>query len=484
MTFCIRSLFHFIPSLRLHLQWLLPNLNALILRAGQILGILIAGLIGMAGQAAAIETYTSHGGPVKGLDLSPDGSLMVSASFDYSAVLWSIPAYEEKAYLIGHDAALNVARFSPDGKWLATGGDDNQVLIWSIAGIMADPDNYEPVIIKAHLGKVVGLNFSKDGAMLVSSSWDGTARIWDFSKMPTATSVDDALLMTLDGHDGPVNASLFSDDGQFLYTAGFDGMVHYWRLRDKMLLHTLVNNGWGVNVMHVDEGLGLIAYGTTDGGMIIHDMDRDKEVLRMGYDRVPVLSIAARPNKSQLAFGNAKGMVHIVDLENMSLLRHFRAANGPVWTLLLMKESGDMVLGSLDDHITRWKINEFPPHILDKGKIDRRFQPTEAMSNGELQFARKCSVCHTLNADGKRRAGPTLFEVFGRRAGTLEGYPYSNALLNSDIVWDAESIERLFSDGPDVVLPGTKMPIQRMKNRQDREDLISYLEQMTKPGTN
>ena len=106
------------------------------------------------------------------------------------------------------------------------------------------------------------------------------------------------------------------------------------------------------------------------------------------------------------------------------------------------------------------------------------------MSNGELQFARKCSVCHTLNADGKRRAGPTLFEVFGRRAGTLEGYPYSNALLNSDIVWDAESIGRLFSDGPDVVLPGTKMPIQRMKNRQDREDLISYLEQMTKPGTN
>ena len=104
------------------------------------------------------------------------------------------------------------------------------------------------------------------------------------------------------------------------------------------------------------------------------------------------------------------------------------------------------------------------------------------MSNGERQFARKCSVCHTLLPDGKRRAGPTLYNVFGRRAGTLEGYRYSEALLDSDIVWTAETIGRLFSEGPDLVVPGTKMPIQRMKNEQDRADLITYLEETTKPG--
>ena len=65
-------------------------------------------------------------------------------------------------------------------------------------------------------------------------------------------------------------------------------------------------------------------------------------------------------------------------------------------------------------------------------------------------------------------------------AGTLDGYPYSKALLDSDIVWNADSINRLFADGPDVVTPGTKMPIQRMKNAQDRIDLVTFLKMATK----
>ena len=65
-------------------------------------------------------------------------------------------------------------------------------------------------------------------------------------------------------------------------------------------------------------------------------------------------------------------------------------------------------------------------------------------------------------------------------AGTLEGYPYSKALLDSDIIWSEATINRLFSEGPDVVTPGTKMPIQRMKNGQDRIDLITFLKMATK----
>ena len=61
------------------------------------------------------------------------------------------------------------------------------------------------------------------------------------------------------------------------------------------------------------------------------------------------------------------------------------------------------------------------------------------------------------------------------------GYNYSQALLDSDIIWAEDTIHRLFTDGPDVVTPGTKMPIQRMKNEADRHDLIAYLKQATKP---
>ena len=145
-----------------------------------------------------------------------------------------------------------------------------------------------------------------------------------------------------------------------------------------------------------------------------------------------------------------------------------------------MPGAESIVVAGLDDFVTRWPIFEFPPQFLERPGPARRFHPTEEVGNGERQFARKCSVCHTLNADGKRRAGPTLFGVFGRRAGTLKGYPYSKALLESSIVWDETTINRLFKDGPDVVTPGTKMPIQRMKNAQDLRDLVAFLQSATK----
>ncbi|MGB2284189.1 MAG: c-type cytochrome [Candidatus Puniceispirillaceae bacterium] len=435
----------------------------------------VCGLTGISSDVHAIEEYTAHGGPVKHLDLSPDGRLMVSASFDYSAVMWSLPEFDEAATLIGHDAAVNIARFSPDGRWLVTGGDDNQVLLWLVADVLANPEDVEAVKLTAHKGKIVGLNFSSDSKFLISSSWDGTAMVWDMAR----AAEGEASPVRLDGHEGPVNAAAFSEDGKFVYTAGYDGHIRYWRLSDKTFLRSIIRNGWGVNVMYVDETDGLIAYGTTDGAMVIHDLGTDKELVRMGDERVPVLSVAISPDKSQIGFGNAKGMVKIIDMASMSLLRDFKAANGPIWSLLLMPQAGDMVVASLDDHISKWQIQDFPPEILDSPGPARRFHPTAEISNGERQFARKCSVCHTLEADGRRRAGPTLFGVFGRRAGSLPDYPYSQALLDSDIIWSAESVARLFTDGPDVVTPGTKMPIQRMKNKQDRDDLIAYLLEVT-----
>ncbi|HBZ91551.1 MAG TPA: cytochrome C, partial [Gammaproteobacteria bacterium] len=81
----------------------------------------------------------------------------------------------------------------------------------------------------------------------------------------------------------------------------------------------------------------------------------------------------------------------------------------------------------------------------------------------------------------KRRAGPTLYGVFGRKVGAVEDYPYSQELLEMELVWNEDTIDLLFKEGPDVVTPGSKMPVQRIKGEQDRADLISYLKRATEP---
>jgi cytochrome c len=98
------------------------------------------------------------------------------------------------------------------------------------------------------------------------------------------------------------------------------------------------------------------------------------------------------------------------------------------------------------------------------------------------QLFKKCAACHTVTPDGGHKAGPSLHRLFGRTAGSRADYPYSEALRVSELVWTEETVGRLFEIGPDRLLPGTKMPLQRMPDADDRAELIAHLKRITAPG--
>jgi cytochrome c len=90
-----------------------------------------------------------------------------------------------------------------------------------------------------------------------------------------------------------------------------------------------------------------------------------------------------------------------------------------------------------------------------------------------------CVACHTLRPGEGHRAGPTLAGVFGRRIATAPDYRFSEALKRLDIVWNAETIAKLFEVGPARYTPGTKMPEQVITSARDREALVRFLERAT-----
>ena len=145
-----------------------------------------------------------------------------------------------------------------------------------------------------------------------------------------------------------------------------------------------------------------------------------------------------------------------------------------------------MYYGGLDDFVSLWQIGSHQPYADAEREFPRRFQLSATGDNklakGELQFARKCSVCHTLEQDGKNRAGPSLHGLFGRRIASVDGYPYSPALRTLDIVWTEDTVSKLFELGPEVFTPGSKMPLQKMSDPEQRAALIAYLKVTTAPG--
>ena len=89
---------------------------------------------------------------------------------------------------------------------------------------------------------------------------------------------------------------------------------------------------------------------------------------------------------------------------------------------------------------------------------------------------KKCVACHSLE-EGKNKRGPTLHNVLGRIAGSVEGYKYSKAMKNFGVVWDEESLDK-FLTKPRKFIKGTKCLngfVSGIKNKSLRDDIISYL---------
>ena len=85
----------------------------------------------------------------------------------------------------------------------------------------------------------------------------------------------------------------------------------------------------------------------------------------------------------------------------------------------------------------------------------------------------RCIGCHALDYD---RTGPRHCGLFGRRAGSVPGFAYSDAMKASRIVWDEKTLDA-FLKNPAKAVPGTTMGYAGIADGRERRDLIAYLKQ-------
>ncbi len=425
-------------------------------------GLVFACLASLSG-AQEFFTLKGHGGPIKGIATGPDGTIL-TASFDNTVGVWR---NHTPVWLDGHDAAVNAVAFL-NNQSVVSAGDDFSVRLWDIPTRTSHLLGY-------HAGKVIRLAASADGRRVASASWDGTARIW--------SPFDGALPITLRGHTNVVNDVAFSPDSRQIYTASADGTIRIWDVGTGSPVERLVRHGFGINTLIISPDSKWLAYGAVDGAVRVISLSDETFHHDFTAGRRPILAMAYNPVISQVAVGDAHGYIMMIDTLNWRISKDFRATiRGPIWALAFSPNGENIHAGGLDNAMYSWPVTGLSQAPTMAGTPQSYHTPPSEMSNGERQFQLRCSICHTVEPEQQRRAGPTLYNLFGRNAGTVENYKYSETLQNSDIIWSEATIDSLFDQGPDHYIPGSKMPMQRITGSDDRADLIAYLKSATRTG--
>jgi cytochrome c len=101
--------------------------------------------------------------------------------------------------------------------------------------------------------------------------------------------------------------------------------------------------------------------------------------------------------------------------------------------------------------------------------IGGRAQGTDT---GKAMFEKRCGGCHALDRD---KEGPRLRGVYGRVAGSVDSFQYSDALKKSKITWKDETLDKWLTDTEKLV-PGNDMTFH-VENAEERAEIIDYLKQ-------
>jgi len=352
----------------------------------------------------------AHLGPVTSVAFAPDGSRIVSGSYDTTLRLWHADTGAELGVFKGHEDEVTSVAFSPDGTQIASGSFDKTVRLWDVASAV------DLAALRAHEEAVTSVAFSPDGARIASGSYDETVRIWDVTTgqelivlragatqmHATASSpdgrlaasvLDDFAVRVWDAKTGvertvlyvglsPVVSVAFFPDGRHIAVGSEDLTVRVWDMREvePAVVFRKEDFPWGSR----EEEMGGKPSGQWLAGMSLDGTVRvslvgmgssPKHVALRGLRR-PITSVAFAPNVARIAAASSEGIIRIWDSKSGVMLGSLQGHERRITSVAFSPDGRRVVSGSQDMSVRVWDAETFDEVQL----IDEEFVSCVAFS--------------------------------------------------------------------------------------------------------
>ncbi len=281
---------------------------------------------------------------------------------------WERGAVRPLRQLSGHRGAVWGLDLSPDGRLLVSGGWDGTVRLWRTS------DGAQVAVLDEQGGNVLSVAFSPDGQSVAATGGSEVIRLWQ--------TRSGRLLRTIGGSRGYFSSVAFGPQGSMLITTGADRVACLWRPGDGALLERIAPEG-GALSLAVGPGGHSLALGCGDGRIRVYDLTRGTVKSMLEGHRSGVIALAYSSDGTLLLSTSGEGPVLLWDMEAGTLRHRLQGHESSVRTVAMHPEGLVAATGGIDGEIRLWQtVDGTLRQVLtghSSGVISLVFAPTGAL---------------------------------------------------------------------------------------------------------
>jgi WD40 repeat protein/beta-lactamase regulating signal transducer with metallopeptidase domain len=434
----------------------------------------------------AERTLHGHEAGIITVAVSPDGARLASSGEDRTIRLWNLETGQVQHVLAGHDELVNMVRFSPDGKRLASASFDGTIRFWdadagqhlqtlqsgqsrvvsvafspdgrrlatghytgAIVNWNADTGRQEATINRAHMAPVFGLVFAGNSRDLVSSGFDGLAKIWN---------ADRQLVQTFErrrppnAEPQPTLAAAWSPDEQFIATAHPSGLVRLTRTETGEVAHRLDRAHDPVQSLAFSPDDSGLVLACKSGEILVWTPNSD-DAQPQTFDRhsVQVSHLAFAPNGRFLAAASDDGTVRVWNWKSREPVARFDSGPNRATALAFSPDGELLAAGQTDGRLRLWDLGTVTERGPQAGHAQEIIAVAFSPDGRRLATADRQSVRFWDTTDLKQGIQPLPGATLAGFESPLTAFafaPRSRGLLVGEAggrlsVWDPDAGNRI-----------------------------------------